>query len=158
MPREMRDQMLTRYAAELDPEVAAAVFEQIELPWTAPEARLVSPETRNALMRRLMPSDELAKIDEVQAALEYAADTINDGKAIIQAELAINEPAFAALVRAEASKTTIWLNKDGARTVVMIPEPGNKGAFTSRTATEDEISVGTWFTNEAYKAATEAAA
>jgi hypothetical protein len=153
MPREQRDQMLTAHADELDPEtVALALALAVALPWTRPEAQFISPETRRVLERRILPADELGRIDELQEAIAYAAPTIEQGKLVTLSELKLSETEFAALVRTEAAKTTIWLKKDGARTVVMIPEPG-KDTFTSRPATEDEIANGTLFSPEAYAAA-----
>jgi len=99
--------------------------------WTTPEARLISPETRNALNRRLLPADELAKIDEIEPRSNMRRRR-SRGKQEIQAHLASASRQFAALApHASQSKTGVWLTKDrGGNTIVMLPEPG-KTTFTS---------------------------
>jgi hypothetical protein len=160
LPREQRDSLISRHAGDIDPEVAAALLEHIELPWTAPQDRLVSPETRTTLMRRMMPADELAAIDEIEQAIQYSAETIAAGKSELQLELGINAQQFeeAVKVEAEAQKATaapptIWLKKDGARVVRMFMDTGRGTSGGTSTATEDEIARGQWFTPEAHAAA-----
>jgi hypothetical protein len=162
MPREQRDNLLVRNARELDPEIAAAVLETVELPWTPPQDRLVSPETRTALARTLIAADhadELASIDELQAAIEYAAPTLAAGKIEIQAEIGINDREFAQLAQAENVKTVIWLNRSGDLVRVLLPEQRTPNSIPTRPATAEEIERGTFFKNmDEYEAAIAAAA
>ena len=159
LPKGQRDEYLRRYSHELDSETPAALLEHVEFPWTQEEARLLSAETRSTLLRRILPADELAKIDELEAAISYVSDTIAEGKAVMQAELNINEPDFAGLVRAETSKTTIWLNRAGDAIRVMLVDQRTPHTIPTRAATADEIESGIFFKDlDEYQAAVAAAA
>jgi hypothetical protein len=112
LPREQRDNYLTRHAAEIDPEIALAVIEAVDLPWTPAEARFVSEQTRMTLTRRLVAADhseEIEAVEQIEQAITYAEPTIEKGRVEIQTTLAMNAVGWQQAVADEARKgPPVW--------------------------------------------------
>jgi hypothetical protein len=162
LPRERRDQLLSRHSANLDAEIALAVLEAVELPWAADESRLVSAETRKALQRRMISAehgDDLEQIEEIEKAIEYASPTIDKARAEIQANLGMSQQEFEQMARLEAAKQVVWIKRIGDKVVTIIPESESSEFSTSRPATADDIANGRYFSDiKEYRAALAGAA
>jgi hypothetical protein len=154
LSRDMRDNYLSRHAADLDPEVAAAVLESVDdLPWTSPEKRFVSEATRAKLLRSVVAPEhraELAELDEVEQALELTNRVVENGRDKIRTELGLSPVEFDKLAtpieQAEAKKSPPpWLKRFGDKISVVFPRKSDlTGAdeFGSRPATPQEIEAG----------------
>lgn len=145
MPREQRDNLLSRYASELDPDVVAAILEHTELPWTQPEARLISDDTRKTLLRQAMASEHgeaLQAVQQIEEAIKLTAPVVEKASAEIQSGLGMNALEFEKAMQAEAAKRPpVWLRQMGSEIRVIVP------GGSARLATEEEKAVGVYFSN-----------
>lgn len=167
MPRDRRDQALSRHAAELNLEVLHAVLEMSELPWRTAEQKFVSDETRAILQRHAVAPEhraELAEIDELEEAIKLAEPVIARGRDAVRTELSMTPLAFDALAQpieqAEAKRAPpIWLNRVEGGGVKVIAYGDGKSILGEpylvyRTPSKEDLEVGTYFADrEAYEAA-----
>jgi hypothetical protein len=163
LPKEQREHLLQRYSENLDREVATALLEHIELPWTQEESRLISDQTRAKLLRSVMATEhgaELAAVEMIQEAIKYSEPTILKAGVEIQTSLAMNAPQFEQALQDEAQKTPpLWLRRDGDAIRVLLVEKRTPHTIPTRPASQEEIESGTYFADlAAYEAAMAAAA
>jgi hypothetical protein len=167
LSQEQRDTYLTRFAAELDPDVLLAAVETVNFPWQEAGQHFISDATRTALTKRLVAADhaeQIEAVEQIEQAIEYAAPTIEQGRVEIQTTLAMNEIGWQQSVAAEARKgPPVWLKRHGDKIVTLfhdgIDDMTKKPNLRARTPTQEEIECGVYYNDETeWQAAVTAAA
>jgi hypothetical protein len=162
LPRDQRENLISRHLADLSRDVLQAVVEDEPFPWIPESERLVSSQTREALQRQLVRQahpEAVSELTEIEEALKIAEPVVNKATSEIQVALGMRVGEFDRAVEVEAAKKPpVWVKKVGSEMRVLLYADGSDFG-TSRPATAEDLAVGQEFSDvAAYRAALNAAA